>query len=347
MGANRLQGSEPKPPLVTVVVIGYNQEGYAPLAVRSVLMQTYEHLECIFVDDGSLDETYERVRALQQTDTRLRVYTKQNGGPASARNFGAARASRGAQYVAFLDGDDLYRPEFLAVGIDYLRAHPEAGVVLPGLDFIDAAGTPLPGQRRGYRWVSSSLWLPRRLRDSEAATPFLTFYCGTGAFPFWLGRMQDFRKTEGWDESLWFVEDVDMLCQLAMITEVHAIAVRLVEYRIHSEQITSGTAKVSNRRRSDLSAVQEKWNRRHYPDAARNRILDRACIYYRQMHLPLRAVWVARRALGEFLRAPSFRSFMRLLHLGCLFLRDFLYFKLIFWRSTRRYIATKFYEAQP
>lgn len=50
--------------LVSVIVIGYNQQDYAPLAVNSVLTQTHRRLECIFVDDGSEDSTFERVQEL-------------------------------------------------------------------------------------------------------------------------------------------------------------------------------------------------------------------------------------------------------------------------------------------
>ncbi|HKX11307.1 MAG TPA: glycosyltransferase family 2 protein [Stellaceae bacterium] len=345
-----MTGPESNPgdaPLVSVVVIGYNQQGYAPLAVQSVLAQTHARLECIFVDDGSSDSTFERVEALAETDPRLKVFRKENGGPASARNFGAARTSGTSEFVAFLDGDDLYRPDYLLTGLQYLRANPRVGVVIPSYDYIDAQGAPLPEQRRGHRWVPSPFWLPRALPDSEPETPFVTFYCGTGVLPLLLIRTSVYRQTEGWDEALPFVEDIDFLCQLSLITEVHSIPQRLVGYRIHSQQWTSGALTESKRPRLSAAAVQEKWNRRVTPDRRTGRIIGRACIYYRQIHLPLRPLRVAPRALAEFLRTPSRQRFSWFLELLWLFLRDFVYFKLFFWRSTRRYPATRFYESKP
>jgi len=342
-----LQPPESARSLVSVVVIGYNQQDLAPIAVTSVLKQTHSNLECIFVDDGSQDATFARAVGLMQTDPRLRAFTKANGGQSSARNFGAARISPDAQFIAFLDGDDVFRPDYIETCLDYLIQTPAAGVVVPSHDFVDPSGVPLEAQRRGYRWAPSHFWLlPRRLRDFERATPFVTFYCGTGVVPFWLARVDVYRNTAGWDEELRGVEDVDMLCQLAMVTEVHAIGAKLVDYRIHPEQVTNESSTTSrNRTPNGLSHVQEKWNKKRYHERQRNRTLDQACIYYRQVHLPFRALWVTRRAFFELLRSPSPRSLFRLVELLGYFLRDFLYFKIFFWRSTRRYAATRFYEA--
>jgi glycosyltransferase involved in cell wall biosynthesis len=329
------------------VVIGYNQEDFVPLAIQSVLCQTHRKLECILVDDGSSDATVERARSLAQTDPRLRVLTKENGGPASARNFGARAISSESAYVAFLDGDDVLHPQFITSLLAYLEENPKVGVVIPAVDFIDAQGAPMPGHRRGFRWAPSSLWLwPRRLTPAEPLTPFVTFYCGNGAFPFWLARASAYRKTEGWDDDLWFFADVDLLCQLAMVTDVHSIETKLVSYRIHSKQSTQGALPASpSYRHATLNDVQLKWNQRRFADVARNRRIDRACIYYRQIHLPLRALWVARSAFRELAREPSLRSLTWFLKLLYLFCRDLLYFKLFFWRSSRRYAATRFYEA--
>ncbi|GEM_PF-628833 len=339
------EGDSGAAPLVSVVVIGYNQQDYAPLAVKSVLEQTHRHLECIFVDDGSSDETFERVEALARKDPRLKVFKKENGGPSTARNFGAARISPEAGFIAFLDGDDLYRPHYLSTGLQYLQANPKAGVVLPSYDYIDAAGVVLPEQRRGHRWAPSSLWLPHALTDSEPATPFVTFYCGTGVLPMLLSRWSVYRKTDGWDEAIWRDEDADFLCQLSLITEVHSLPDRLVAYRIHSQQVTSGGSNASKRSRGGLSAVQEKWNRRPDLDGRASRTVNRACIYFRQVHLPLRPLRVAGRALVEFLRSPSSQRFVWFVTLIWFFLRDFFYYKILFWRSTRRYASTRFHES--
>ena len=335
------------PPLASVIVIGYNQQDFAPLAVASVLAQSEPRLECIFVDDGSADATVSRVNALAASDPRLKVHSKQNGGPGAARNFGAARANPATRFICFLDGDDVLHPDYLSSCIAYLDAHPDVGVVIPSHDCIDPQGAVLGDARRGYRWVPGFLGLPRRLRQDEAVTPFLTFYSGTGVVPFWFGRRDVYCRTEGWDAPLLFFEDVDMLCQLAMVSTVHTIPERLVGYRIHPQQRTAGPPQTAESAAISLDDVQEKWNRRwpslSDPDAER---LVRACIYYRQSHLPFRALWVLKRALAEFLRDPSWPRLRWVVVIMSSFLRDFSYYKLFFWRAGPRYVATRFHEAQ-
>lgn len=76
-------------------------------ALHSVVKQTYENLDIIVVDDGSVDPIEGLVERIG--DSRIRFFRKENGGAASARNFGLKKAH--GQYIAFLDGDDLFFPE--------------------------------------------------------------------------------------------------------------------------------------------------------------------------------------------------------------------------------------------
>lgn len=94
--------------LVSVIVPAYNEEINAIRTVRSLLASDYPALEILFVDDGSTDNTYERVRAAFASEPRVRVLTKPNGGKASALNFGIARA-RGTILVC-IDADTILLP---------------------------------------------------------------------------------------------------------------------------------------------------------------------------------------------------------------------------------------------
>jgi GT2 family glycosyltransferase len=109
---------------VVIVVPTYNRRELVVEAVRSVVAQTYADWECLVVDNGSTDGTPEALAALG--DDRVQVITtdKPIGGPA-ARNLGIARAE-GAQWVAFLDSDDLWAPDKLERQVAALAAHPEA-----------------------------------------------------------------------------------------------------------------------------------------------------------------------------------------------------------------------------
>lgn len=94
--------------LISVIVTAYNIEAYIERGVRSICAQTYQNLEIIVVDDGSVDETGHLCDKLVAEDKRIRVIHKANGGPADARNVGMAQAA--GAYIGFVDGDDWIDP---------------------------------------------------------------------------------------------------------------------------------------------------------------------------------------------------------------------------------------------
>ncbi len=107
------------PPLFSVVIPTYGRPRFLAQAVASVLAQTVHDLECVVVDDGS------PVPVILPEEPRVRLIRRDvNGGPAAARNTGVAHA-RG-RYLAFLDDDDCFTPERLAVALEGLQRAPIA-----------------------------------------------------------------------------------------------------------------------------------------------------------------------------------------------------------------------------
>ena len=98
-------------PLISVVIPAYNAEQFLDETLESVLSQTYENWECIIVNDGSTDSTESIAKKWCEKDSRFRLTNKENGGLSSARNWGIKESK--AEYIAFLDADDLYLPEYL------------------------------------------------------------------------------------------------------------------------------------------------------------------------------------------------------------------------------------------
>lgn len=114
-----------------MVIPTYNRAHVIGDALESVLAQTFTDFEVIVVDDASGDDTAERVLAVP--DARIRyLRERQNRGPAAARNRGVALT--GAPIVAFLDSDDLWRPDKLATEVAFFDAHPEVDAVFADLE---------------------------------------------------------------------------------------------------------------------------------------------------------------------------------------------------------------------
>src|SRR5438552_8026864 len=113
-------------PLISVLIDTYNYGRYIEQAIDSVLAQDFStaEREILVVDDGSTDDTPERMRKYGPAITYLR---KRNGGQASAFNFGLTRA--GGKIVALLDADDYWLPGKLRRLAEEFEKNPEAAMV--------------------------------------------------------------------------------------------------------------------------------------------------------------------------------------------------------------------------
>ena len=107
-------------PLVSVVVPTYNAPALLRETLDTVFAQTLADFEVVVVDDGSTDDTPDVLRSLD--DPRLRIVRQANAGIGAARNRGID-AARG-RYVALLDHDDLWKPDKLAVQVEFMQRHP-------------------------------------------------------------------------------------------------------------------------------------------------------------------------------------------------------------------------------
>ena len=108
-----------KNPKVSVIMPAYNAAALIAKSIDSVLKQTFSDLELVVADDGSTDNTSEVVKAIK--DPRVKYVKKENGGAASARNFGIKNSS--GQYIAYCDSDDLFSANHVKLLADYLDGH--------------------------------------------------------------------------------------------------------------------------------------------------------------------------------------------------------------------------------
>lgn len=115
--------------LVSIVMPNYNCEKYLKATIDSVLAQTYTNWELLFVDDCSTDNSLEIVRSY--SDDRIKILqNEQNSGAAISRNY-ALREAKG-KWIAFLDSDDLWKPEKLEKQLAYMQ---ENGIAFSYTDY--------------------------------------------------------------------------------------------------------------------------------------------------------------------------------------------------------------------
>lgn len=104
---------------VSIIMPTYNVEAFLPLAIDSVLNQTFKDWELLIVDDGSTDTSNTIARQYAKQDNRIKVLNKANGGLSDARNYGLERAS--GEFIHFFDSDDSIVPNFYELLTEEIR----------------------------------------------------------------------------------------------------------------------------------------------------------------------------------------------------------------------------------
>jgi glycosyltransferase involved in cell wall biosynthesis len=224
---------------VSVILPVYQVEKYIGAAVESVLAQTYKNFELLIVDDGSLDRSVEICQ--QFTDPRITIIRQENRGLAGSRNTGI-RNARG-EYLAFLDGDDLWLPDKLEKHLDHLENLPGVGVSFSRSAFLDEAGNCL------------GTYLMPKLK--EITPPYLLREnpIGNGSAPvirrevFKAIKFQDniYGSVEDFyfDEQFRQAEDIECWLRIAIQTDwlIEGIPEALTLYRVNSGGLSANLLK--------------------------------------------------------------------------------------------------------
>jgi glycosyltransferase involved in cell wall biosynthesis len=196
-----------EPPLISVVIPAYNAGRYISESLRSVKTQRGGfRLEIIVVDDGSNDDTAEQVLSVPG----VRLIAQENAGPSAARNRGIAVAS--GELIAFLDADDLWPEGKLAAQVALFRARPSLGMVFGDCQRFDDNG-PLSESFFQEAGLDEAFWGdPAEVTDPYAKL-FRLNYVPTGSA---VVRRDALRVTGVFDESMRYVEDMDLWFRVAM-----------------------------------------------------------------------------------------------------------------------------------
>jgi hypothetical protein len=203
-----------------------------------VLAQTLADFELVVVVDGSTDETVSALAAFD--DARLRYVTQPNAGVSAARNSGIALTS--AEYIAFLDDDDYYHPEFLERLVRFLDAEPEVGLVYTSRIEVDRDGLPL---RFNEPPTETSL------EDMVRGFPFALSDC--------VMRRSLVERAGGFDPSFTINEDRVLFARLALsgCRFVRASGVLSRRRRYAGRIVTGLEAKMDDMRRSIAVALDD------------------------------------------------------------------------------------------
>jgi glycosyltransferase involved in cell wall biosynthesis len=206
-------------PTISVVIAVCDGERTIQDAVRSTLIQSSPASEVIVVDDGSVDKTKQRVHELKSD--RVVVVDGDGRGVSAARNAGISRAS--GAWIAFLDGDDYWEPEFLELARTTIAADPDAVACFGAAIPIDDAGRVI-GRHNTREVVTLEELVSGRIIPTTSATLVCrdaVIECG--------GFYEGFRRAAG-------VEDLDLWWRIAARGRCLGIARPAAVYVVHDDR---------------------------------------------------------------------------------------------------------------
>lgn len=230
---------------VSVVIPTYNQGRYICETIDSVLGQTFQDFEVIVVDDGSTDDTRQKI---ERYLPRISYIYQENAGCGAARNT-SILASKG-EYVAFLDSDDLWLPDKLRLQVEFMDSNPQFGMVFS--DFC---------MFREDQITVCSFFQEKKFVDSGDIFGNLIRECFIRPSTI-LVRREVFQKVGLHDTSLLVSADYDLWLRIAKRYPIAAMSMCLVKYRVHDANLSKAEAIMY----SDIIKILKKHYAVGYPD---------------------------------------------------------------------------------
>jgi glycosyltransferase involved in cell wall biosynthesis len=220
-------------PIVSVVVPTYNIEAYLGDTLRSLETQTLSNFEVLIVDDGSTDGSAAIAREFCTRDDRFKLLQKTNGGLSSARNYGIKHAL--GNFIALLDGDDLYHPDKLMTHVIALESDPAVGVVYSASEIIREDGS-----------VTAISLSGKPIYDDILPALLCKNFVGHGSNGVF--RRHLWEQVGGFDEELRSFEDVDFWLRIAALRSTYFFREprKLCQYRVRPQALSTHVAQMQH-----------------------------------------------------------------------------------------------------
>jgi glycosyltransferase involved in cell wall biosynthesis len=254
-------------PKVAIIMPAFNAGRYIAGSIQSVLNQTQHDWQLWIVDDGSTDDTAAIVHAFQ--DDRLRYYRSSHlGKPGCVRNLGVHLSQ--SHYLAFLDADDLYHPNFLENFSQVLDEQPEIKMVYGFLSLINEVGEPVPSA--GFKLLcdpgsKSGNQLPISYEHSWKRIALAQFSASTA----FMIRRDFFESIGKFSDALHASEDLHFFYK-AFIADREAISafpLYAVYYRKNMNSVTRTKENLQKLLESQMLATKDFFNNPICPEGVR------------------------------------------------------------------------------
>jgi glycosyltransferase involved in cell wall biosynthesis len=238
-------------PKVSVIIPNYNHARFLEQRIESVLNQTYQDFEVIYLDDASIDNSRE-VLSKYLKDERIRVINNKtnSGSPFKQWNKGIREA--GGEYVWIAEADDYADLTLLKVLVECLDANPSAGLAYCQSWIVDESGTILGSYAEQTDAVDKERWRRDYVNSGkEECRSFLSVRNTIPNASAILMRRDVYREAGYADESMRYCGDWMMWVKMLLLADVAFISQPLNYFRFHSRSVRSTI--------NTMTSIQEKY----------------------------------------------------------------------------------------
>ena len=251
--------------MFSIIIPLYNKTTYIEKAIRSVLNQTYHEFELIIVDDGSTDNGVLVVEQYLQKQLKegnnslsdnVRIVRQANAGVSTARNNGVELAKY--DYIAFLDADDWWEPNFLQEMKALIEAFPEAGIYSSNYYLVKNSKSkiaPIKFEKKFDRGIID----------------YFNIYAKNLCMPIWTGtaiiKKEIFDSEHGFNPNITLGEDTELWIRVALTHKVAFLNYPLANYNQDAEQNNRAIGKLHNLKNHilfNLDYLKDEEKRNHY-----------------------------------------------------------------------------------
>lgn len=282
-------------PHVSIIIPAYNSARYLRECLDSVLRQTYHDFEVIVVDDGSTDGTREiAMEYIANLPDRMGCLFQHNLGPGAARNHGIRKST--GSHIAFLDSDDIWKPEKIALQVAYMEANPGLALIAAEFEVIDSGGLVMGRSKRYYEIDFNG---PNVVRD------IFKHYLLMSSI---MVKREVFDRVGYFDENIINSEDTDMQIRIARHFKIGIINAHLVKYRSSEDSLSKSldTKKILKRWRDRMKVIRRFLkNNNEYAEINKASVVDTLVSTYRDYAVALLSVNKFKWALVYVRRALS------------------------------------------
>ena len=212
-------------PAISVAMSVYNGERFLPLAIESVLAQSFTDFELLILDDGSSDASAEIIMRYAAADTRIRPVFRENRGLIVSLNELLDLAQ--APLVARMDADDICRPDRFARQVEFLARHADYGVVGSWSEDIGEHGEALARDGADHPLTHEDMLVAIENGEQLICHPAVMY------------RREVVHSVGGYHAAFRHCEDLDLWLRLSNVTRMGNIPERLLRYRRYSDQVSA------------------------------------------------------------------------------------------------------------